>query len=99
MSFPNPHQVSPRYQHLCDRCHCLGHMSLNGKSADLFVCDSVAIARFGDGPEDYLAAHLSSLSARSDVFLLAAFRLYLDARGEPATRSALRHGPNPPLQS
>jgi hypothetical protein len=74
-------------------------MSLNGKSADLFVCDGVAIARFSDQPEDYLAAHLSSLSAHSDVFLLAAFRLYLDARGETAPRSALRHGPTPPLQS
>lgn len=96
---PQPPRVSPRYQHHCGRCTCLGRMDVNGQSADLFVCDGVAIARFSDDPEDYLAAHLTSLSAHSNVFLLAAFRLYLDARGERADRSELRHQEARPLQS
>jgi hypothetical protein len=50
-------------------------------TADLFIYAETAIARFSDRLEDYIATHVSHLNAFSDVFLLAAFRLHLDAQG------------------
>ena len=93
----NP-RINPRFRHHCDACTCLGEVSVNGVSADLFVCEGVVIARFGDAPDDYVASHLTQLTARSNIFLLAAFRLYLDARGESAARPQLLHEARP-LQS
>lgn len=74
--------VSPQYRHYCKKCACLGQATINGVSADLFVCAETVIAKFSDAPDDYRATHVNQLSAHSDVFLLAAFRLYLDTKGE-----------------
>ena len=90
--------INSKYRHLCNKCACLGHATINGESADLFVCAETVIARFSDAPDDYRATHVSQLSATSDVFLLAAFRLYLDTRGEAARYEPALH-PARTLQS
>ncbi len=87
--------INPKYEHYCEKCTCLGYATINDESADLFVCAETVIARFSDAPDDYRATHISQLSATSDVFLLAAFRLYLDARGEQPYHEPAIH----PLQS
>lgn len=76
--------VSPRYQHFCDRCTCLGQATINDETADLFVCDDLVVARFGDEPGQAEAEHMYSLSLESNAFLLAAHRLYLDSVGKEA---------------
>lgn len=73
--------ITPRYEHLCKTCKCLGRASINGVTADLFVCAETVIARFRGRPDDYIATHLGQLNAFSDVFLLAAFRRHLEAQG------------------
>jgi hypothetical protein len=73
--------INPKFEHLCQQCECLGQATINDVTADLFICAETVIARFGDRPDDYLATHISHLNAFSDVFLLAAFRLHLDAQG------------------
>lgn len=89
-------KINPRYKHHCSKCNCLGEVVVNDTAADLFVCDDTVIARFGDEPDNYEASHLSQLSATSSIFLIAAFRLYLEARGETIPRPSLSH---PPLKS
>lgn len=56
----------------------LGETTVNGVHADLFVFSDIVLARFSSHPDDYEAAHLKSLTITSNVFLLVAFRLYLD---------------------
>jgi hypothetical protein len=84
-------KIKPRFKHHCQDCTCLGEVVVNGRGANLFVCGDTVIARFGDDPGDYEASHLSALTALSSIYLLAAFRLYLDARGEKPARSAALH--------
>lgn len=67
----------------------LGEVVINGVRAELFVHDGVALARFSDHPDDYEAAHLKSLSVMSNVFLLVAFRLYLDRQALGGTSAGL----------
>ena len=90
--------VTPRYRHYCDRCTCLGQATINDRTADLFVCDDLVVARFGDEPGEAEAEHMHSLGVESDVFLLAAYRLYLDSLGKEAIRGRADH-PGQPLQS
>lgn len=73
--------VNPKYRHHCETCTCLGQVTMHGVTADLFVCDETVMARTGDGPDDYRASHVKSLSIWSDSFLLAAFRVCVDTRG------------------
>lgn len=56
----------------------LGKATVDGVNADLFVFSDIVLARFSSHPDDYEAAHLKSLTITSNVFLLVAFRLYLD---------------------
>jgi hypothetical protein len=83
--------INPRYEHLCEKCACLGQATVNGVSADLFVCADTVIARFSNRPDDYVATHVAKLSAFSNVFLLAAFRLYLDAQGRVPEYAPVTH--------
>ena len=85
------HNVQPKFQHHCDKCYCLGHIVVNGKGADLFVCADTVIARYSDDRDDYEATHMAKITALSSVFLLAAFRLYLEHRGERAVQANLIH--------
>jgi hypothetical protein len=73
--------INPDYEHLCQKCECLGQATVNSVTADLFICAQTVTNRFSDRPDDHVATHISHLNAFSDVFLLAAFRLYLDAQG------------------
>lgn len=65
-----------------DDCVALGEMRLDDRSAELYVCDDLLIACFNDPPGDVRAQHMYRLTFESDVFLLAAFRLYLDRTGK-----------------
>lgn len=94
MEGPKP-KINPKFKHHCDHCTCLGEAVINGTGADLFVCSDTVIARFGDEPDDYEASHLSQISAFSSPYLLTAFRLYLDAKGEKAERARLIHAATP----
>ncbi|HEX7005276.1 MAG TPA: hypothetical protein VF168_13920 [Trueperaceae bacterium] len=84
-------EVTPRYQHFCERCTCLGRATINGVSADLFVCDDLVVARFGDEPGQAEAEHIHNLELESNPFLLAAHRLYLDSLGQEALAGRARH--------
>lgn len=64
-----------------EACIDLGVMKLQGKTAHLYACERLVIARFVDPPGETRAKHMHALSFESDVFLLAAFRLYLDRVG------------------
>lgn len=90
--------VSPRYRHYCDRCTCLGQATLNETTADLFVCDDLVVARYGDEPGEAEAEHMHSLGLESSAFLLAAYRLYLDSVGKEPTPGTAPH-PTAPIQS
>jgi len=57
-------------------------MQLGDRAADLYVCDDLVIACFSDPPGCVQAQHMYRLTFESDVFLLAAFRLYLDHVGK-----------------
>ena len=56
-------------------------MQLHGKTAHLYACERMVIARFVNPPGETRAKHMHALTFESDVFLLAAFRLYLDRVG------------------
>ena len=89
------------YQPFGENCLNLGEVVINGASANTFVCGTFVVAQFSDDPGDYVAEHLVKLSMTSNVFLLTAFRLYLDVRGVTSKSTALR-GTGlelPPLQS
>ena len=62
-------------------CIYLGNVVINDVRADTFVCGMKVVARFGDDPDDFITEHLVKLSMTSNIFLLTAFRLYLDVRG------------------
>lgn len=79
MAHANLHASERRASRRFDNCTDLGRVTINGATAELYVCDGLAIARFGDAPGEVEAAHLHSLDATSSPFLLVAFRLYLDA--------------------
>lgn len=83
--------INARSEHFCKTCECLGQATINGVSADPFVCADTVIARFGDRPDDYVATHIAKLNAFSDIFLLAAFRLHLDAQGQAAEHVLKAH--------
>lgn len=90
--------INPDYEHLCQKCECLGRATINDVTAGLFICAETVIARFSDRPGDHVATHVSHLNAFSDVFLLATFRLHLDAQGfKPEYVPAIH--PVPPLKS
>jgi len=91
-------KINPKFQHHCGRCTCLGEVVINDVRADVFVCDDIAIARFSDHPDDYEAQHLKKLSMHSSVFLLTAFRLYLDVQSDVTTAAGIKHEARP-LQS
>ena len=84
-------ETTPKYQHYCDRCTCLGQVTLNETTADLFVCDDLVIARYGDEPGESEAEYVHNLDLDSSAFLLAAHRLYLDEKGEKPVRGSARH--------
>lgn len=67
----SPQKKSGEHAFLCET-------TVNGVHADLFVFSNIVLARFSSHPDDYEAAHLKSLTITSNVFLLVAFRLYLD---------------------
>jgi len=90
--------INPDYEHLCQKCGCLGQATVNGVTADLFVCAETVIARFGDRLDDHVATHISHLTPFSNVCLLAAFRLHLDAQGFKPEYVPTIH-PVPPLKS
>ena len=89
------------YQPFADNCLSLGEVVINGVKAQTFVCGASVVAQFSDDPDDYVAAHLVKLSMTSNVFLLTAFRLYLDARGVTSKGAAVQGGglESAPLQS
>ncbi|MEX2536535.1 MAG: hypothetical protein WD273_13145 [Trueperaceae bacterium] len=89
--------ISPRYQHYCDRCSCLGQATLNDRTADLFVCEDLVVARYGDEPGEAEAEHIHNLGLESSPFLLAAYRLYLDENGKTAFAGTAVHPK--PIQS
>jgi hypothetical protein len=90
--------INSDYEHLYQKCECLGQATVNGVMADLFICVQTVIDCFGDRPGDHMATHISHLNAFLDVFLLAAFRLHLDAQGfKPEYVSAIH--PVLPLKS
>ena len=91
-------KITPRYQHYCDRCTCLGQATINEHTADLFVCDDLVVARYGDEPGESEAEHIDSLELESSPFLLAAYRLFLESSGKEAVRGRARH-PAEPIQS
>jgi hypothetical protein len=66
-------------------------MVVNDRGADLFVCGDTVIARYSDKADDYEATHMAKITALSSVYLLAAFRLYLEHRGEKAIQASLIH--------
>lgn len=74
-------KVKPRYTTYRSDCDCLAQVTINDRSADVFVCNDLIIARFSNHPDDYEASHMAQLTFTSNVFLLVAFRLYLEARG------------------
>ena len=84
-------KINPKFQHHCGRCTCLGEIIINDIRADAFVCDDIVIARFSDNPDDYEAQHLKKLTMHSNVFLLTAFRLYLDAQSDVIAPPGIRH--------
>lgn len=86
----NP-EVDPRYRHYCGRCTCLGKVEINGVTADVFTCDDLVIARYGDAPGEAEAEHIDQLSLESSAFLLAAYRLYLDEQGKTPLPSSVSH--------
>lgn len=90
--------VSPRYRHYCDRCTCLGQATMNERTADLFVCDDLVVARYGDEPGEAEAEHIHNLDLESSAFLLAAFRLYRDESGKAPVHGSAVH-PTEPLKS
>lgn len=77
-------------QQSCSERSRLGEAVINGVRAELFVCDDIVLARFSTHPDDYEAAHLRSLTVTSNVFLLVAFRLYLDRQATAAPASLQR---------
>lgn len=91
-------RVSPRYRHYCDRCTCLGQATLNDQTADLFVCEDLVVARYGDEPGEAEAEHIHNLAVDSSAFLLAAYRLYQEESGKSAVPGSAVH-PAEPLQS
>ena len=90
-------KLNPKYKHHCGRCSCLGEVVINDVRADVFVCDDIVIARFSERPDDYEAQHLNKLTMESNVFLLTAFRLYLDEQRKMNTPTLYRE--DQPLQS
>ena len=74
-------KINPKYRNHCESCDCLGEVVINDVRADVFVCEDIVLARFSASPDDYEAAHLHTLTMSSNVFLLTAFRLYLDKKG------------------
>lgn len=75
----------------------LGAMTLGEKTAQLYVCYDLVIARFEGRPGGVQAQHMYRLTFESDVFLLAAFRLYLDYAGK-IPMPAIDAGGEPPLE-
>lgn len=57
-------------------------MRLDDREAELFACGDLLIACFNDPPGGVQAQHMYRLTFESDVFLLAAFRIYLDRTGK-----------------
>ena len=90
--------VTPRYRHYCERCTCLGQATINERTADLFVCDDLVVARYGDEPGESEAEHIHSLKLETSPFLLLAYRLFLDRSGQEAVSGRARH-PAEPIQS
>ena len=76
-SEPNP--IDP---HVREDCMELGSMRIDDREAELFACDGLLIACFTDPPGGVQAQHMYRLTFESDVFLLAAFRIYLDRTGK-----------------
>lgn len=74
-----PHNFDPGSR---EDCVDLGTMQLADRTAVLYVCDDLVIACFSDPPGGVLAQHMYRLTFESDVFLLAAFRMYLDHVGK-----------------
>jgi hypothetical protein len=62
----------------------LGEMRVGDREADLFACGDLLIACFRNPPGGVHAQHMYRLTFESDVFLLAAFRIYLDRTGKVA---------------
>ena len=88
-------KLNPKYKHYCNSCDCLGEIIINDVRADVFVCEDIVLARFSSRPDDYEAAHLQSLTMSSNVFLLAAFRLYLDKRETQNVPAGIMHSARP----
>lgn len=84
-------KINPKFQHHCGRCTCLGEVVINDVRADVFICDDIAIARFSDHPDDYEAQHLKQLTMHSNVFLLTAFRLYLEVQNDVPVSAGIKH--------
>ena len=83
---------NPPYEHGGDACRYLGEVIINSVRADTFVCGMKVVARFSDAPDDFVEEHLVKLSMTSNVFLLTAFRLYLDVRGVTPKGAAAQGG-------
>ena len=79
----------------------LGETTVNGVHADLYVFSAIGLAWFSSHLDDYEAAHLKSLTITSNVFLLVAFRLYLDRlhSSQPPVRTTAPRLEPPSLQS
>ena len=90
-------KINPKYQHHCGSSLCLGEVVINDVRADIFVTEDLVIARFSEQPDDYEAQHLSQITMESNVFLITAFRLYLDERRKTVPQGQLLGGPS--LQS
>lgn len=80
-----------------ESCIDLGVMQVHGCTAQLYACERLLIARFIDPPGETRAQHMHKLTFESDVFLLAAFRLYLDHVGAAPLPNGL--GQDDPLES
>lgn len=74
---------SDRADHVID----LGEMYADGRTARLFAVENLVIARFSEPPGETRAQPMHRLTFESDVFLLAAFRLYLDHVGRVPMRA------------
>lgn len=93
-------KLTPTFKHGDGSCLYLGEVIVNSVKADTFVCKMEVIARFSDEPGDFVLEHLMKLSMTSNIYLLTAFRLYLDKRGVTREEAPLRGGlESPPLQS
>lgn len=80
--------MKPMYEHDCDTCIFLGHVVINKRNADIYVCEdkdrpewSTLVYRHSDEPSDYgsiMANIVSPLSIFASV-ALAMYVRHLDA--------------------